>query len=73
MCLYVFLDQFRLNFDLESLGYGAILTTEENPVWGSLKNLMAFIAERSRRLLVARMEWSMSTSQVQCPPFCGGH
>jgi hypothetical protein len=23
-----------LNFDLEGLGYGAILTTEENPVMG---------------------------------------
>ncbi len=40
-----------LSFDLEGRGFGAVFATSENPVSGSLKDLLAFMAERSRRPL----------------------
>ena len=40
-----------LSFDLEGRGFGAVFATAENPVSGSLKDLLAFMAERSRRPL----------------------
>ena len=40
-----------LTFDLEGLGYGAVLATAENPPAGPLKDLMRFMADRSRRPL----------------------
>jgi gamma-glutamyl hercynylcysteine S-oxide synthase len=39
-------DKASLSFDLEALGFGAVLATEENPSW--LQELLTFMAERSR-------------------------
>jgi iron(II)-dependent oxidoreductase len=44
--------QATLGFDLEGLGFGAILATE-NPAQGSLQELLKFMAERSRRPLAS--------------------
>jgi iron(II)-dependent oxidoreductase len=46
-----------LSFDLEGLGYGAVLATKEKPSEG-LRDLLAFMAERSRRPLASySREW----------------
>ncbi len=46
-----------LSFDLESLGYGAVLATQEKPA-ESLRNLLAYMAGRSRRPLASySREW----------------
>jgi len=42
-------DKATLNFDIEGLGYGAVLATEDHPAW--LPNLLASMAERSRQPL----------------------
>jgi gamma-glutamyl hercynylcysteine S-oxide synthase len=39
-----------LSFDLERLGYGAVLATQEEPV-ESVRNLLSYMAERSKRPL----------------------
>jgi gamma-glutamyl hercynylcysteine S-oxide synthase len=45
-----------LSSDLEALGFGAVLATEENPKW--LRELLTFMAERSRRPLASySREW----------------
>ena len=47
-----------LSFALEGLGYGAVLATEEAPPPGWLQDLMADMAERSRRPLASySREW----------------
>jgi formylglycine-generating enzyme required for sulfatase activity len=49
-------DKATLTFDIETLGYGALLATEEHPAW--LAELLAFMAERSRRPLASySKEW----------------
>ncbi len=46
-----------LSFDLEGLGYGTILATEERPS-ESVQNLLSYMAERSRRPLSSyTREW----------------
>jgi formylglycine-generating enzyme required for sulfatase activity len=46
-----------LSFDLEGLGYGAVLATEER-VDASLQNLLSYMAERSKRPLASySREW----------------
>lgn len=46
-------DQVILSFDIEGLGYGAVLATEENPVSSSLEDLLKFMAERAQRALAS--------------------
>jgi len=47
-----------LSFELEGLGYGAILATKENPAPPQIQDLMKFMAERSRHALAAySREW----------------
>ena len=40
-----------LNFDLEALGYGAVLATPQTPEQAQISDLMKFLAQRSRRPL----------------------
>ncbi|HET7440829.1 MAG TPA: hypothetical protein VFJ47_05950 [Terriglobales bacterium] len=47
-----------LSFDLEALGYGAVLATQENPPPMPVHELMKFMAERSQRPLASySREW----------------
>jgi len=49
-------DKVTLRFDIESLGYGAVLATEDHPAW--LPDLLAFMVERSRKPLASySKEW----------------
>jgi gamma-glutamyl hercynylcysteine S-oxide synthase len=49
-------DKATLSFDIEGLGYGAILAMEDHPTW--LSNLLASMEERSRRPLASfSKEW----------------
>jgi gamma-glutamyl hercynylcysteine S-oxide synthase len=49
-------DRATLSFDIEGLGYGAVLATEDHPAW--LSNLLASMAESSRRPLSSySKEW----------------
>jgi len=66
-----------LSFDLEGLGYGAILATEQKAD-ASLQNLLSYMAERSKRALASySREWKAvpqtlveipATSPVQAAP-----
>jgi len=40
-----------LNFDIDGRGFGAVLATNEDPSTGRLKDILAYMAERSRRPL----------------------
>jgi gamma-glutamyl hercynylcysteine S-oxide synthase len=44
-------EQATLNFFLEGLGFGAVLATEENSSAPALRELLAFMSERSRKPL----------------------
>jgi formylglycine-generating enzyme required for sulfatase activity len=44
-------DKATLSFELEGLGYGAVMATEDRPSW--LSALLEFMAERSRRPLAS--------------------
>src|SRR5207344_3308544 len=57
-----------LSFDLESLGFGAILATEDNPP--SLRKFLSFMADRSRRPLASySREWEfVPQTQVENAP-----
>jgi gamma-glutamyl hercynylcysteine S-oxide synthase len=49
-----------LSFGLEGLGYGAVLVSGENPTPEPLKNLLLFMADRSRRPLSSySREWKV--------------
>jgi len=63
-------DKAILSFDLEGLGYGAILATEESPAPPPLKRLLQFMAERSRRPLFSySREWTaVPQTLVEVPP-----
>jgi formylglycine-generating enzyme required for sulfatase activity len=66
-----------LTFDLEGLGYGAVLATEAKPD-ESVQNLLSYMAERSKRPLASySREWKVvpqtlleipATSTAQSPP-----
>jgi formylglycine-generating enzyme required for sulfatase activity len=66
-----------LSFDLEGLGYGAVLATEEKPD-ASVQNLLSYMAERSKRPLGSySREWKAvpqslveipATTKSQSPP-----
>ena len=66
-----------LSFDLEGLGYGAVLATEEKPD-ASVQNLLSYMAERSKRPLASySREWKAvpqsiveipATTKSQSPP-----
>ncbi len=50
-----------LKFDIEGLGFGAILATQENPPNAALQDLLTFMKERSSRPLSAyTREWKFS-------------
>ncbi len=56
--------QATLSFDLEGLGFGAILATE-NPAQTSLQELLKFMAERSRRPLASySRDWKATPQTV---------
>jgi len=59
-----------LSFDLEGLGYGAVLATEESPAPAPLQSLLQFMAERSRRPLSSyTREWTaVPQTLVEIPP-----
>lgn len=67
-----------LRFPIEGLGFGAVVATRENPPEGSLKDLLAYMAERSKRPLSAySREWKalpqtiveiQSTRAADTPP-----
>jgi len=46
-------NEAALSFDIDGRGFGAVLATSEDPSAGRLKNILAFMAERSRRPLSA--------------------
>ncbi|HEY6767304.1 MAG TPA: SUMF1/EgtB/PvdO family nonheme iron enzyme [Candidatus Sulfotelmatobacter sp.] len=47
-----------LSFEIEGRGFGALLATDENPAEGRLKDILAFMARRSRRPLSSfSREW----------------
>jgi len=58
-----------LSFDLEGLGYGAVLATEEKPD-ANLQNLLAFMADRSKRPLASySREWkAVPQTMVEIAP-----
>jgi formylglycine-generating enzyme required for sulfatase activity len=60
-------DKASLSFDLEALGFGAVLATEENPSW--LREFLTFMAERSRTPLANySREWKfVSQTLVENP------
>ena len=54
-----------LTFDLEDLGYGAVLATDTTPLAGTLKDLMKFMAGRSRRSLASYShEWKAALQAI---------
>ena len=57
-----------LSFDLEGLGYGAVLATSEKPD-GSVQNLLSFMADRSKRPLASySREWkAVPQTMVEIP------
>jgi formylglycine-generating enzyme required for sulfatase activity len=57
-----------LNFDLESLGYGAVLATKQQPDQG-VQNLISYMAQRSKRLLASySREWKpVPQTMVEIP------
>ena len=59
-----------LRFPIEGLGFGAVVATREQPHQGSLKELLAFMAERSKRPLSAySREWrALPQALVEIPP-----
>jgi formylglycine-generating enzyme required for sulfatase activity len=59
-----------LSFDLEGLGYGAVLATEEDPARSPLHDLLTYMAERSRQPLASySREWrAVSQAIVEIPP-----
>ena len=58
-----------LSFDLEGLGYGAVLATEEKLI-GDVQNLLSYMAERSKRPLASySREWkAVPQTLVEIPP-----
>jgi formylglycine-generating enzyme required for sulfatase activity len=61
-------DKATLTFDLESLGFGAVLAAQDSPPW--LRELLPFMAERSRRSLANySREWTfVPQTLVENPP-----
>ena len=61
-------DKATLSFDLEGLGFGAILATETNPP--GLQDLLRFMAARSRQPLASySREWKpVSQTLLEIPP-----
>jgi len=67
-----------LSFDLEGLGYGAVLATEEQKPDGSVQKLLSYMAERAKRPLASySREWKAvpqtlvevpATRTAQSPP-----
>jgi len=59
-----------LRFPIEGLGFGAVVGTRDHPPAGSLKELLAFMAERSKRPLSAySKEWTpLPQTMVAIPP-----
>ena len=48
-----------LSFDLEPLGYGAVLATQKQAPSESVRNLLSYMAERSKRPLASYpREWN---------------
>ncbi len=51
-------NEVTLSFSIEGLGFGAILATDQSPATGPMKDLLAYMAERSRRPLSSyTREW----------------
>jgi iron(II)-dependent oxidoreductase len=54
-----------LNFPIGGLGFGAVLATEQSPAAGSLKELLDFMAERSRSPLASySRDWTLSPQTI---------
>ena len=62
-------DRAELSFEIEGLGFGAVLATEA-PLAGAVKDLLSFMAERSRRRLASyAKEWKpIPQTMVQIAP-----
>jgi formylglycine-generating enzyme required for sulfatase activity len=62
--------QATLRFPMDGLGFGAVVATVEDPPAGSLKELLAYMAERSVRPLSAySREWkALPQTMVEIPP-----
>jgi len=51
-------NEATLSFAIDGLGFGAVLATDQYPATGSLKDLLTFMAERSKRSLSSfSREW----------------
>ncbi len=63
-------DKATLSFELEGLGFGAVLATEQNPAPSDLRKLLQFMAERSQRPLAGySREWKpVPQSLVEISP-----
>jgi formylglycine-generating enzyme required for sulfatase activity len=59
-----------LSFELDGRGFGAVLATKESPVSGALRELLAFMRERSKRPLTTySREWkSVPQTMVEIQP-----
>ena len=62
-------NEATVGFSIEGLGFGSILATEQYPAAGRLKELLAFMAERSRRPLSSyTREWkAVPQKMVEVP------
>jgi iron(II)-dependent oxidoreductase len=63
-------NEATLSFDLDGRGFGAVLVTKESPVSGAVRDLLAFMSERSKRPLATySREWkSMPQAMVEIQP-----
>ena len=63
-------NEATLSFDIEGRGFGAVLATNEYPLSGEVKNLLDFMAQRSRRPLASfSREWkAVPQTMVEIKP-----
>jgi formylglycine-generating enzyme required for sulfatase activity len=61
--------QATLSFGIEGRGFGAVLATEERPAAGPLQDVLAYMAERSKRPLASySREWkALPQTMVEIP------
>jgi formylglycine-generating enzyme required for sulfatase activity len=62
-------NDLTLSFTIEGLGFGAVLATEQYPATGALKDLLSYMAERSKRPLstYSRVWKAVPQTMVEIP------